>query len=412
MSWRINEDRKILSKIVKDYTIPPEQLYIHDEELCPCGSGKQYKICCKGKQDAQMKASPKPVEIKMVEQLRKDLKNYHCCLHPDKTHCTRKIKEAHALQNNKILSLLCGSDNHVMIQDHEKSVQLLNQADEYPIPIIPFSRKGRNKATTQNCFCDYHDTVVFRPIEAGAPSFDPANEEMTFIYAYKAFIFEYSKQSFLMGNMRRNFSLKPNTFSIRELVAEYRIQCMRMEEMEPIKKHYDSELLAGTHNGVFTHVTSIPYRIGMACYAYVGLDYDLNGQRIENIDSTNKMHRVSITILPENNISYILLSCLENEKQYYNSLFQQLSFSPLNKVLFYFNMMLPLYSENLVLSEELWNKLGADGQQALTFMANLYGPKQLEMSNVIGMGLRNAARDTRFNYSTKTKLNLFMNTKE
>ncbi|QUC66110.1 hypothetical protein [Aristaeella hokkaidonensis] len=403
------EDTRIIAQINKEYSIPKEQLYIHDDELCPCGSGKQYIECCKGKQDAPSKDSNKPIEIRILEQLRKELKNYHCCLHPNKAECKGKIKDAHALQNNKILSLLSGPDHHVMIQDHTKEVKLLNTPNTSPIPIIPFNRKGKNLATVQSCFCDYHDTIVFKPIESDAPSFDSTSKEMAFIYAYKAFIFEYSKQFFLIEQMRRNFAIRPQTFSTKQLVSVYRTQCMRIEEMDSVKKHYDTELLAGTHNGIYTKTICIPYKIGIACYAYVGFDYDLNGQRIKKIDTNNKMHRLSITILPEEQNSYIIISCLENEEIYYRDFFQQTMSSSLDKTLFFFNMMIPLYSENLVLSEQLWKKLDTRGQVALTHLANLSGPDHLKMCHTIGMALRNMAKNKQSDYSQRGTLNLFMN---
>lgn len=403
----LKEDIKILKEIANDYKLPKDQLYIHDDELCPCGSGKEYVNCCKEKCDAQQNTSQKPVEVLMMENMRGRLKGFHCCLHPDQANCKGKIKDAHALQNNKILSLLGAADNHVMIQDHTRQPIVLGKEGENPIIVVPFEKTSRNKATTQSCFCDYHDTVVFQPIEAGAPSFDPSNDEMKFIYAYKAFIFEYSKQLFLMDSMKHNFAQKPQFFAQREQVAEYRLQCMRMDEMSPVKDYYDSEILAGTHNGVFTCIVTIPRMIGFACYAYLGLDYDLNGQRLRTIDEHGKMHRLSVTVIPEVSQSYILLSCLETEKHFYNSFFQQIDNSGIEKVLYYFNMMLPLYSENIVLSEDLWNKHGADGQLAITHMANLYGQDQLNLSNAIAMSLRNASKTKKPDYSRRGKIDLF-----
>ena len=40
-----------------------------------------------------------------------------------------------------------------------------------------------------------------------------------------------------------------------------------MEEFEAVKKKFDAEILAGTHNGVSTVVVTIPYKLGFANYA-------------------------------------------------------------------------------------------------------------------------------------------------
>ncbi len=55
--------------------------------------------------------------------------------------------------------------------------------------IVEVSRTSANDATTETCFCDYHDNVAFAIIEEAAPDFDENSNEMKFVYAYKAFIY-------------------------------------------------------------------------------------------------------------------------------------------------------------------------------------------------------------------------------
>lgn len=293
----------------------------------------------------------------------------------------------------------------MIMQDHTK--QPIVFADNSFNPIVPFSKVSGNKATTQSCFCDLHDTELFKPIEVGAPAFDPNNEEMKFVYAYKAFIFEYAKQLQLMSIFKESFAERPQVFSIPEMVKEYRIQCMRMEEFEPVKNHFDSEIMLGTHNGIETCVVKIPYQIGFANYAYIAPDFDLNGERVETIDDCRKMHRLAITVLPESNQSYILLSCLSSEKKIFHDFFDQIRKSDISKVLFYFNLLLPLFSENLVISEKLWDNHSEIGQLALVHMANLIGTDQFNLSHTIGMALRNASKNKKTDYSKCGAIDLF-----
>lgn len=392
---------------MKQLELPKDQLFIHDDELCPCGSGKMFSNCCKNKPDSGPINSPKPTEVLLMERMRKSLRKRRLCLHPDQTRCQGDIKEAHALQNHKIISLLASSDNHVMMQDHTKQPIIVNDDPLNPVVIVPFSKVSGNKATTQSCFCDLHDTELFKPIEAGAPDFDPDNEEMRFVYAYKAFVFEYAKQLQLMSILKETFAERPQVSLIPEMVKEYRIQCIRMEEFEPVKNHFDSEIMSGTHNGIETCVVKIPYQIGFANYAYIAPDFDLNGERIETIDECRKMHRLAITVLPESNQSYILLSCLSSEEIIYHDFFGQIQESDISKVLFYFNLLLPLFSENLVISEKLWDNHSEKGQFGLVHMANLIGTDQFNLSHTIGMALRNAAKNKKMDYSKRGEIDLF-----
>lgn len=402
-----NRDAKIIYNSMKQLELPKDQLFIHDDELCPCGSGKMFSNCCKNKPDSGPTKSPKPTEVLLMERMRKSLRKRRLCLHPDQTRCQGDIKEAHALQNHKIISLLASSDNHVMMQDHTKQPIVFDDDPLNPVVIIPFSKVSGNKATIQSCFCDLHDTELFKPIEAGAPDFDPNNEKMKFVYAYKAFIFEYAKQLHLMCLLKEIFAERPQVFSLPERVKEYRIQYMRMEELEPVKKHFDSEIMLGTHNGIETCVVKIPYQIGFANYAYIAPDFDLNGERIGTIDDTGKMHRLAITVLPESSQSYILLSCLCSEEKIYHDFFEQIQVSEISKVLYYFNLLLPLFSENLVISENLWNNHSEKGQFGLVHMANLIGTDQFNLSHTIGMALRNAAKNKKMDYSKRGEIDLF-----
>ncbi len=313
-----NRDAKIVYNSMKQLQLPKDQLFIHDDELCPCGSGKIFSDRCKNKPDCGPFNSPKPTEVLLMERMRKSLKKRRFCLHPDQTSCQGNIKEAHALQNHKIISLLASDDNHVMMQDHTKQPIVFDDNPLNPVVIVPFSKVSGNKATMQSCFCDLHDTELFKPIEAGAPDFDPNNEEMKFVYAYKAFVFEYAKQLQLMSILKETFAERPQVFSLPEMVKEYRIQCMRMEEFEPVKNHFDSEIMSGMHDGIETCVITIPHRIGFANYAFIAPDFDLNGEKIETIDDEGKMHRLAITVLPESDQSYILLSCLSSEEKIYH----------------------------------------------------------------------------------------------
>lgn len=402
-----NRDARIIYNSMKQLELPEDQLFIHDDELCPCGSGKMFSNCCKNKPDSGPSKSPKPTEVLLMERMRKSLKKRRLCLHPDQTRCQGDIKEAHALQNHKIISLLASSDNHVMMQDHTKQPIVFDDDPLHPIVIVPFSKVSGNKATTQSCFCDLHDTELFKPIEAGSPAFDPNNEEMKFVYAYKAFIFEYAKQLQLMSIFKESFSERPQVFLSPEMVKEYRIQCIRMEEFEPVKNHFNSEIMSGTHNGIETCVVKIPYQIGFANYAYIAPDFDLNGERIETIDGCGKMHRLAVTVLPESNQSYILLSCLSSEEKIYHDFFEQIQVSDISKVLYYFNLLLPLFSENLVISEKLWDNHSEKGQFGLVHMANLTGTDQFNLSHTIGMALRNAAKNKKMDYSKRGEIDLF-----
>lgn len=378
---------------------------IKDNENCPCGSGIKFASCCKWRALKVIATSTKPVDVQIMEKMRLAMKK--CCMHPDQAHCKGKIKAAHALQNNKIISLLAGADRHVYMMNAKKKPLLIPMPSGEVIPIVELSKTSANDATTETCFCDLHDNIAFSVIEKGAPDFDETSEKMKFTYAYKAFIFEYYKQRIGLDIFQNNFKENPVAFSSADMVGMYRMLQLKEQEFEPIKEHFDEQIMAGTFGGVVTCAIKIPEQIKFADYAYIAPGYDMNGKKIKHTVK-GIMHRVAITIFPEANQSWLLVSCLQSEQCIYEILFQQLKKASLAKLKFYINLVLPLYSENMVLSTKLWESWNEEVQMAYTYYANLKGKDAVVMEKGIGFGLKNAARSKSDEvYNISPKINLF-----
>ena len=76
------------------------------------------------------------------------------------------------------------------------------------------------------------------------------------------------------------FKKNPVAFKSPMMVGMYRMLQLKMREFEPIKSHFDKEIMSGTYNGVATYVIKIPEKIKFANYAYIAPDYDLNGKKL------------------------------------------------------------------------------------------------------------------------------------
>lgn len=396
-------DKEILNEILEQGGIMCFiSKVIRDGEPCPCGSGKTYIACCKGK-PSSVTASKKPPEVLLMERMRASMKKY--CVHPDQASCKGRIKAAHALQNNKIISLLAGTERHVYMMNAKKQPLLIPLDNGVIVPIVEMSRISANDATTETCFCDYHDNIAFAAIEKGAPNFDETSEKMKFVYAYKAFIFEYYKHRISVDVFKECFKENPPAFTSSDMVGYYRMLQLKMQEFEPVKAHFDSQILSGTHNGISTCAVKITGQIKFADYAYIAPDFDMDGDKIKHTEK-GVMHRLAITVLPEESQSWVILSCIDSEKPIYEQLFSQFKTASLAKLEYYLNMMLPLYSENMVLSPSLWEAWDDEIQMAYTYYANLNGPDAVVMSKGVAMGLKNVAM-AKSDYKMQPKLNLF-----
>lgn len=384
-------------RLFKNYKIYPD-------EVCPCGSGKAYSACCEKRNDKPATSTRKPIEVQISEKMRKAM--IKCCLYPDKTRCVKHIKEAHALQNNKIISKLA-ADGHVYMLNSKKPPLVIPIENEDPEIITLIDRVGVNHATTATCFCDVHDDEVFAPIEKNAQPFDKNNTEHRFLYSYKAFIFEYYKELVLTKVYTNNFRERPSLLRDPIVIRQYRETILKMKEMDEMKKRFDTALITGDFDILSTQVLEIPEEIQFANFSCIAIDYDLNGKRIKH--TKNKMtNRLFITAFPEDQKSFIIIGYLKKDERIYGKFTRQLIKKDIWLVKYFFTLMLPLYSENIVLSPQLWERWDEQCKMAFTFYANRTG-RQFE---IYKMTLKFAMQNLKSEFMTienasKCKINLF-----
>jgi len=63
-------------------------------------------------------------------------------------------------------------------------------------------------------------------------------------------------------------------FKSIKIIGIYRMLQFKIDEFEPIKAHFDNEILTGTHRGIATCVVKLPEQIKFANYAYIAPDCD------------------------------------------------------------------------------------------------------------------------------------------
>ena len=79
-----------------------------------------------------------------------------------------------------------------------------------------------------------------------------------------------------------------------------------------------------------------------------------------------------------------------------------------NKVKYYLDLVLPLYSENVVISPRLWEKWNEEQQMAYTFYANRNGKQFLLYRQALIFGMHNLRKqECGFEDGNRGKLDLF-----
>lgn len=326
---------------------------IADKELCPCNSGKQYKDCCKIKAAKTFHNNNEALHF--TGQLMKKSKS-RFCLYEGCTQKGKNIIKAHALQENRILKKLAVNGN-VKMQDFTQDPTILEIKPGKPEPFYFLTDVSIKTATTATCFCKTHDDALFAKIEKSQYDLQTLDDEQLFLFAYKTFSFELYTEMTAQKFNRLMFSNVPQTAKNPLVVWQYRTQNEKLQDLQYYKNFFNSSIEKRDFSGLETIVLEIPFQIQFSNYMAVSPPFDIKGNKLKAMDRKNKRLKfVFFTLFPVDNKSYILVSALKEDMKYFSSYFEQLKSSPLPLIQYYLNVFIPLYSQNLILSPQLWDK--------------------------------------------------------
>jgi SEC-C motif len=341
---------------------------IMKSEPCPCGSGKKFRACCFNKSN-QNKIDKKLLNSDgyinhLLNSKRKEA-NIAVCLHPNKDECKGNIKNAHSIQNNRILNQI-SEDGHVVLLNSEV------KNGEY---IVNTRDVSRNKATTFTGFCDYHDTNLFKPIETA--EFEKTNEQL-FLYAYRSLCLELHRKMVAIKLIQLTFKEQPELVHNPDFVYNYRMFQLGLNDLEKDKAIFDDALLKHKFDILYTRVYEFPFKINFATSTCFSIEYDLTGTKIVDIYDyrADRIPCVYFTAFPDssNEVSYIIMSCLSKDKEIYQGLLDQIYQLDNDEKVSFFNNVLPYYTENIVMNPKLWRSFSKAGKQQLIskFQSDLY----------------------------------------
>lgn len=337
---------------------------ISKNELCPCSSGKKYKDCCYTKSHRKFhnEAEYLAVTNKVLKKSR-----IKTCLHSDCTAKSRDIILAHAMQKNRILSKLC-VENQVLMQNTKDNPVMLEIKKGKPEPFYFLEPVHIKNATVSTCFCGKHDNSLFANIEKEGCDFSPNNKEQIFLFAYKTFAFEYYKEIVNSKFYTNMCAEVPQVFKNPFLVRNYRESVLKKVEMDHYKEIFDKCLIEKKYEEFESVVIEIQQQIQFAAYMCVAPPFDIKGKKINVIDNKSRMmRRLFVTIFPESDKSYIIITCHKDDLSIYETYLNIIRTSSIGLVKYYFNTFIPLYTENLIISPKLWDKWGELGQLGIQY---------------------------------------------
>jgi hypothetical protein len=375
------------------------------KEPCPCNSGKLYRECCKLKSPKVFHSQGEALNYmgKMMQKSR-----IKVCLCKECKAKPKDIIKAHALQENRILIKLA-VDKQVLMQDFTKEPTIMEPQNRNPEPFYFLSEVKIKDATTATCFCKNHDNKIFEKIEKAQYSLDSLDIEQLFLFAYKTFAFEYyteivTKQFYI--NMLTNVT---QTAKNPMVIYQYRNSGLKLRDLDYYKDFFDTALERKDYSGLETLKLELPFRVQFTNYMMVAPPFDIKGKQIKSIDKkTNKMRYVLFTTFPNETKSYILISVLKKDLNVYNRYQEELRNAPIGLIQFYFNIFIPLYSQNLIISPALWDSWDDSGHIGVQYSVAEH--KNLGMLRVVQVYLKGISKkaDKEKIDSSKIPFNFFI----
>lgn len=337
-----------------------ERMDIFDPyELCPCGSDQKFKFCCyqnaKTAKDSTNKY--KDYSEGRIQHLVKkmwDDTDFEVCLAFNQEECKPLIKNAHALQNNKILNRI-SEDGHVFTISSNVTKQRIN-AD--------FKKISRNKASTFFGFCDYHDNEIFKPIEQKEYLGEPIQN---FLFAFRAFCLEYHRIIRKFKTIRDNFKENPSFMLDPFGVYMYRIAEFDVNDSETEYKLFKYNFNYKHLNNIVTIERRLNYEVEFAVSSSFAVKDNLYGNEMNDIFSIEKdtVPNIYINIFPVENETVIIMSYNIKYETVYGEYFNQIRHLTDEELEAYLNFLVINYTENVFFSPRLIDKLDGEQKESL-----------------------------------------------
>ncbi|QGM30152.1 hypothetical protein GI482_07080 [Bacillus sp. N3536] len=352
-------------------------------ELCPCKSGKKYKKCHGIIQEQSTLLNPDIPVGSAINRRLSDAKIKQC-IHPDKDKCSEKIIKAHSIQNNRILNRLARNGNLYLIKINPNSFEFE----------LTFKTVGRGAATTFMGFCGHHDNLLFEPIEEKNYI---GNKQQHFLFAYRAFSFEFHKKMESLNATKSIANIKPSFLENQIYLERLENQELGIKDALKQKNSFDNALLVEDYEIIETVSWIFDGTAKIAVSSGFFIEYDINGHVLNNLELKEEhMKLLMFSVVPlEDDRTVVLFSWLKKDSEFYEGFREQLLSLKRVEQIQMLNNLIPAYCENTVYNPNYIDQWEENVKQ--------------EYLDVYMESLTSPIEKSKLNLLLKTNYNLFQN---
>lgn len=258
------------------------------------------------------------------------------CIVPDENGvlCGKDPIRSHSIQHNGILSLLAENGIVYCLGETTKGKEIF----AYDLKNQGISRQ----ASVFKCLCKEHDDLLFADIEKRTFCKEP---RQCFQYALKALIHSYWS--------------KCNDAGITD---KYKSEIKIAKQIEEDRKAYKKELdrfwqiyRAEQYQELLCKIITINRKIDSAVSTSINMCRKLDGSIFGKENENYPL--LHISIFPTEEKSYLLVSALKENEEYFEAFMQQFMLLSEDAILKRFNIIIPLLAENVMISPRIVNRM-------------------------------------------------------
>lgn len=251
---------------------------------CWCGSGKKYKNCHWGRQDA-----PRVQAWELDKHLRERIASGEC-LHLGAavgSICGKPAIGSHTVSRAMLKRI--ARNGHVY--QHSDTVQGLEKAHgRLTVKLI-----GVNDASVMRVFCKRHDGPAFAPLEQARFTGSPTQ---CFLLGYRALchaLFEKRSALKFIPEMRGFDRGKPLALQVamQSLIdAQAKGYELSIRDMNEQKQRFDAVLAGGDYAGIRAFIVALDRVPDILCSGAIYPEADFAGQLLQNMEDFSLKHEL------------------------------------------------------------------------------------------------------------------------
>lgn len=314
-------------------------------ELCPCGSEVKFKFCCYQKARVDRDNSDLKDDMNLNRALGEFKEKWakaresYCIAESDD--CDKQIVKAHSIQENGVLNKIA-EEGHLSTFSEEVDEEVFGGIKPRIIDI------GIRNASIFKGFCSYHDRELFKSIERGSEF--KGDDVQCLELALRACAYELYQKKSKIGVHQLTIQSHPRITLVPSFVIDYKdtvIDCKQnQEDFEELLKIKRDE----NFDNLVTRIYTVEKMLNFSVTSAFTVHKDINGDILNDIYVNGDgiyLPMLFVTVLPNENESFVILSCLSKDYPKYKILFEQLdNTTPKNRNK-YFNYLIINHTMNV-----------------------------------------------------------------